>query len=388
MANTFLEVKQIGRELLPILKENLVFPALVNKDYSETYSQAKGDTIQVEKPAVFVADEFGGSINLQDIGEKSIPVKLDNIADVSISVSAKDFALSAPQFRTKYLEPAAVALAEKINLDGLALYKEISSYYGVSGTTPDALADFTNARKNLNVQKVPMMDRKAVWDPSADAKFLELDAVVGADKSGSTEALRAGSIGKIMGFENFMTQAIKTHTAGGYTALADVTVGITAASNATDATSGFVYSTAVLTSAAGASTAKVLKGDLLTFADDNGKVWQCTALEDSAAAIAGVVTVKLIDEVTADCTAEAVTFADVTAGGHVANMAFHPKAFVYVTRPLDQPRGVESYVVNYEGISLRVVESYDISTKVTTLSIDVLYAYKTVYPQLATRVLG
>lgn len=387
-SNEFLTVKQIGRELLPLLQENLVFPALVNRDYSETYANTKGDTIQVEKPAVFVANEFGGTINLQDIGEKSIPVKLDKIADVSISVGAKDFALSAQAFRTKYLEAAAIALAEKINQDGLELYKEIPTWYGTSGTTPDALADFTNARKNLNVQKVPMMDRKAVWDPSADAKFLELDAIVNAEKSGTTAALRSGSIGNVMGLENYMSQAIKTHTAGAYTALADVTIAITAANNATDATTGFTYSTAVLTSAAGTSTAALKKGDILTFADDNGKIWQCAILEDSAAAVAGVVTVKLINEVTADCTDTAVTFADVSAGGHVANLAFHPKAFVFVTRPLDQPRSSESYVVNYGGLSLRIVEDYNISTKTTTLSMDILYSYKTVYPQLATRVLG
>ena len=386
--NEFLEIKDIAREILPILKENLVFPALINNSYSSTFTSAKGDTIQIEKPAVFVADEFGANINLQDIGEKQVPVKLDKIADVSISISSKDFALSAKDFRTKYLESAGTAIAEKINADGLALYKDVPSYVGVAGVTPDALEDFTGARKVLNINKAPMGNRNAIWDPEADAKFLGLDALVGADKSGTTEALRMGSIGKVVGFDNYMAQSVKTHVAGGYTALDDVKATVTFANNATDSASGFEYSTVVLTSTAVTSVAKCLKGDLINMTDDNGKVYQVTVLEDSVEAVEGVVTVKVIGVLEADVTDVAVTFVDVTAGGHVANLAFHPMAFAFVTRPLDEPRSANSYVVNYDGLSLRVVEGYDVTTKKTTLSMDILYSFKTIYPQLATRVLG
>jgi len=386
--NEFLEMKQIARELLPILKENLVFPLLVNKNYSGAYSAARGDTILVEKPAVFIADEFSGTINLQDIGEKKVPVKLDKLADVSIAVSAADFALSSQDFRTKYLESAATSLAEKINTDGLELYKDVPSYVGVAGVTPDALSDIAAARRVLNVNKVPTSPRNAVWDPYADEKLATLDALTSINKSGSPMALREGEIGRVHGINSYMSQAVKTHVAGGYTALADVTAAVTFANNTTDSASGFVYSTVVLTSTAEESVAKVLKGDLINMTDDNGKVYQVAVLEDSAEAIAGVVTVKVINELLADVTDVAVTFVDVTAGGHVANLAFHPLAFAFVTRPLDQPRSQNSYVVNYDGLSLRVVEAYNVTTKVTTLSMDILYSYKTIYPQLATRILG
>lgn len=375
MSNTFLTVQEIGREILPLLKENLIMPMTVNRNYSQDFI-GKGDTILVEKPAVFVADEFGSTINLQDISETSVTVKMDKIADVSFSITAKDLALSMPQFKTKYLASAAQAIAEKINQDGLKLYKDIPYFYGTSGTTPDALSDFTGPRKVLNDNKVPMQDRYAAWDTAADAKFLELDAIVNAEKSGATAALRAGAIGDIMGFKNFMSQAIQTHTAGGYTALADVKV-TTGAKGATSI---------VLTSTAGASTAKLLKGDIFTV---DGKQYVITA--NSSAAVDGVVTASIYPALHAaigDMDSVAVTFPDVTARGHVANLAYHEKAFIFVTRPLDTPPGVESYVTSYEGITLRVTSAYDISTKKTTISIDTLYDYVTAYPELATRVLG
>ena len=77
-------------------------------------------------------------------------------------------------------------------------------------------------------------------------------------------------------------------------------------------------------------------------------------------------------------------------GSHTANLAFHPLAFAYVTRPLLNPdgQGVSSYVTSYNGISLRVTKGYDQKYKRSIYSMDVLYGFKTVYPELAVRALG
>ena len=75
-------------------------------------------------------------------------------------------------------------------------------------------------------------------------------------------------------------------------------------------------------------------------------------------------------------------------GSHTANLAFHPSAFAFVSRPRSAPAGVESYVTSFDGISLRVVRGYDMKYKREMLSMDVLYAYKTIYPELAVRCLG
>ena len=380
MANTIVTMQNIAREVLIQLKENLIMPATINKSYSNDFIN-KGDTIQVEKPAVFVADEFGETINLQDVTESSVTVKMDTIADVSFAVTAKEKALSMPNFSTKYLKSAAQAIAEKVNQDGLSLYKDVPYFYGTAGTTPDALADIAGPRGMLNNQKAPMMDRNFAWSPDAETKLIQLDAIVNADKSGSTAALRAGAIGDVYGFTNYMSQAVKTHTAGGYTALDDV-----------DITSGALGATSVkMESTAGASTAKLLKGDLFTV---DG--YQYVVTEDTAAAVSGDIAVVNIypglHAAFGDLDDATVTFADESAGAHVANMAYQKDAFLFVTRPLDDPSdaGVKSYVARDEasGLALRVTEAYDISTKKTTISIDMLYEYVTAYPELAVTVLG
>ena len=204
MANTFLTTDLIAPETLPSLIDNLVMPNLMYKDYANVFAN-EGDQIRVERPVVFIADEFGGTINLQDINEKYVFVTMDKIADVSMEITQSDLALSAEDFATKYSQPAAEAIAEKINDDGLDVYKYVYSFEGTSGTTPDALADLANARKRLNINKVPLMNRNAVWDPEADAKFSTLDAIAGLDKSGSTQALREGAIGRVSGLDNYMS---------------------------------------------------------------------------------------------------------------------------------------------------------------------------------------
>jgi len=370
-------MQNIAREILPLLRENLVMPETVNRDYSSDFV-GKGAVIQVEKPAVFIADEFGTTINLQTITEPSVSVTMNKIADVSFSVTAREMALSIPQFRTKYLKAAAAAIAEKVNQDGLNLYKDVYNFVGASATTPDALEDFANSAKKLNDSKAPLMDRFAAWDTASTAKFQVLDAIVNAEKSGSTEALRTGAIGNINGFSNYMTQAIKTHTAGGFTSLADVTI----------TTGAAAAKSIVLTSTAGAAITKLEAGDLFVL---DGNQYVVTA--QTAAAVAGVVTVAIepaLPVAFGDMAADDVTFPDVTARAHVANLAYQRDAFIFVTRPLDTPPGVESYVTmdDESGLALRVVMDYNITTKVTTMSIDFLYDYVTAYPQLATRILG
>ena len=155
----------------------------------------------------------------------------------------------------QFIEPAAVALAQKINSDGLALYKDIPYVCGTPGTTPSKLEDITAVRKALNANKVPTSGRRAVWDVEADAAFTTIPAIVNAEKSGSTAALREGSIGRLFGLDNYMSQAGKHHTSGT----------LSAAIKPKESTKAGATQ---LTLAATAVTGALKKGDILTILGD------------------------------------------------------------------------------------------------------------------------
>lgn len=293
MANEFLSIKSIARLALPRLIENLVFPNLIYKDYSNDFVLGKGDTIQIRKPVILEAREFDESTGTtaQDVKEKSVDVTLDKLATVDAEFGSIARAVSVDDLNRLFIEPAAVALAEKINSDGLALYADVTGTVGTAGTTPSTLEAFALANKALDDKKVPTALRRGVWDPAAMAKFRQLGDLVNAEKSGTTEALRAGSIGNVFGIDNYMAQGVKV-------------------------------------------------------------------TEDTK----GVKTTH--------------------------NLVFHQNAFAFVTRPLAAPAGVESYTTSYNGITLRVVRGYDMQYKKEMISMDVLYGYKTIYPDMAVQVLG
>ena len=370
MANSFITIKDFARAALPRLMDHLVFPNLIHKDFSDDFAGMKGDTIQVRKPIVLEARDFDAEsgVTAQDINESTVDVTLDRIATVDVGIEALQGATSLDDLTRVFIDPAAAALAAKINEDGLALYKDVYAVAGTAGVTPASLGVLAEARKMLNRSKAPVSGRSAVWDPEADAAFTAIDAIVHAEKSGSNQALREGSIGRVMGMDHFMSQAVKHHETG---ITAAVGTKLSAAVSEGDRKISVAGSTL---------TGRLVKGDLIQIGEKTYTVAADTAAA-SGNAIANVAVSPALPALSANTEITLLPC-------HTANLAFHPLAFAFVTRPLTAPGGVESYVTSYNGVSLRVVRGYDMQHKREMLSMDVLYGFKTLYPELAVRVLG
>ena len=132
-----------------------------------------------------------------------------------------------------------------------------------------------------------------------------------------------------------------------------------------------------------AMTGALKKGDLMVIGENQYVVTEETA-DAAGNAIAVVKFYPAAPDGGIDDDA-AITF---VADDSVRNMGFHKNAFAFVTRALPLPSDAQGYVVSFNGITLRVVRSYDISTKKEIMSMDVLYGFKTVYPELAHVRLG
>lgn len=362
MAETNYSVKQIARETLPRLIDNLAFPNLVYKDLSKAFTAKRGDTVSVRKPVKLTASEFNEKTGVTPsaFSGDTVDVKLDRIATVDMEISAIEAACDFDSLTKLFIEPAAAALAEKINRDGLALYRDIPAVRGSAGTTPDGLDDLAEAAFALDMLRVPTDVRYAVWDPLTTSKLKQIPAIVNAEKCGSSKALRTGAIGKVFGIENYMSQAVYDHVTefdGGSFTVKDDVVDSDEATIVFDSASGTVH-----------------KGDILTV---NGTSYTVTA---DAIPTGDEARISVYPAITAKAQ-DTVAFTP----SHKANLIFHPNAFAFVTRPLSTPAGVEAYTTTYNGISLRVVRGYNMKYKKETLSMDVLYAFKTIYPELAVR---
>lgn len=368
MSNTLLTPSIIAKEAIMVLQNNLVFAGLVHRDYSEEFAQV-GDTITVRKPATFTAEEWNGSsVTIQNASEGSVPVKMDKIIDVSFAVTSKELSLSVQSFSEQFIAPAMRAHAQKLDELLSGLYVDVPYSTAVGGTP--AVSDLVAIGTAMNINKVPLGDRSLVVDPTTYGKYLPLDAVLHAEKSGSTQALRDASMGKVFGLGSYMDQNIKTHTKGT----------LAASSGALAIASADAGATQVVI-AATACSGTLKKGDLITIADTAG-VYVVT--EDATAA-SNAITAKIYPALAAGVSGKAVTIKE----SHTANLAFHKNAFALVTRPLATPLGAaRAETISFNGISCRVVYAYDKDKKQDTVSIDFLCGVKTLTPELAVRFLG
>ena len=118
--NTFLTPEVVAKEALMVLQSNLCMADLVHRDHSSEFV-AVGDTVSIRKPAKFVAKNFTGTTENQDIKETSVPVKLDRFRDVTVAVTSKEMTLDIADFSKQVVEPAMQAIAQAIDEDLLAV---------------------------------------------------------------------------------------------------------------------------------------------------------------------------------------------------------------------------------------------------------------------------
>lgn len=372
--NTFLTMQEIADRAALRLTEKFAMPGLV---YSEPTLDGmygnKGLVVQVRKPATFTAVAFSSTISAEAITESSVNVTLDKIADVSVAITSKEMTCNIDDFQYQVIDGAMVAIAKQIQDNLLGLYTEVYSFSGTSGTAASALANIANAAQKLDEQYVPDDMRNAVWSPASVAGLRQVAGIVNALNSGTTETLRKGTIGTVYGIDNYGIQTVPTHTAGGYTALADVKIASTAGTKA-----------AVLTSTAGSSSAALVVGDLIQITGGSQHV--VTAASGNASS--GVVTIAIEPAMPTTHTATAITFPDVTYRSHKANLVFHRNWAALVSKPMFLPADKDSAYATWNGMTVRVVRGYDMSTKTDTISFDVLYGVKVMDNRLATIALG
>jgi len=351
----------------------------------------KNKTIEVTIPPVITPVSFtdGDTITPVNYAEQKRAVTLDVMYTADLAFSSDDLTQALERGYSPQIRSCVVGLRQIIDtyMAGI-IYKGAYAYGGTSGTTPDGMDDIAGAELLLNLNKAPEENRHFVVDATAKSKLIQLDSFKNFSASGSTEGLRKSSMGEKYGFNMLSTNNIPTHTAGGYTALADVT-GTVVVSNNSTMTDGTPYSSIVLTSSAGTSTATLLVGDLMTFENEAGVDQKAIVLETTASAISGVVTAKISPAQTGATTANAVTFPDVTARSSVRNLAIQKGAVVLASRPLTPyPDKTSISISTPEGIPLRLTFDSNTLAKTTYISVDCLIKGVVVRPELLATWLG
>ena len=149
-----------------------------------------------------VAQELTFSADTIDLNKhKAIYASLERIAGIQSMVDVQ----------AEVLVEQAKELALQIDKDIITQLKLVST------AAPDHLLDYANtptdtlqqtdileARKLLNIQKVPLADRFMVISPDQEKAVLLLSDFVRADSYGTPDGLRNGELGRIYGFTVLM----------------------------------------------------------------------------------------------------------------------------------------------------------------------------------------
>ena len=362
----------VASEALMHLEDALVIGSLAYSDKTPEFNKvggyAVGDSVTIKTRPEYSAEEFTSAIVIQDIREASATFEIEKHFDISIEITSRERALDLDSLSEQVIMPAAYELARATDeylgtkvSEGRGLY-----FPAAVGGLFSTAADMALARKMATEQQIALLNRFGILDLGLEAKLLGADffnqvQIRGQD---AIQSLIGGRMGSQMGADWWSSINMPT----GATVTNGTLAGVTnnGVGNLVGET-GLIYD-------GGSGTTVV--GDRLKIAGVKRPVIVASV---TTGATGTVTLAHQIDEVIPD-NAAITTIAsglDTSTRGAV----FDKRAMGFAMPPLDQPPGADSAVVSNNGLSMRVVSDYDISSKKETMSIDLLVGAKAYDPR-------
>src|SRR6202034_2630743 len=212
-------VKLVAADALPALVGNLVMGNLVNRDYEPILAQA-GDTVNVPIAPQLVANNLAdvngtgnASVTPQNPALGNAQIVLNTHAEATFQIPDVLKVLAVPDLLRVYMQPAVIAIAEKIESDLMNLYAGFSANtpLGTAGTpVTEALID--QAETSLFQARVPSSEPKyLIVDSNTYSAMRQIPRFSEFQNTGEA-GLRAvvdGTIGKIKDFFVFRSQYVQ-----------------------------------------------------------------------------------------------------------------------------------------------------------------------------------
>src|SRR5271165_6588165 len=157
-------VKLVAADALPALVGNLVMGNLVNRDYEPTLAQA-GDTVNIPIAPQLVANNIaeGGSVTPQNPNLGNAQIVLNTHVEATFQIPDVTKVLAVPDLLKVYMQPAVVAIAERIESDLLSLYA------GFTANTPVGTPGTPLTEELLDAAETALFQAKV---PSSEPKYM------------------------------------------------------------------------------------------------------------------------------------------------------------------------------------------------------------------------
>lgn len=407
MTNTLLTTSLILNEALLQLENALVLTKLCNRDYEQTYSQPMkhGSTIRIRRPIHGVV-RTGPTMQIQDLTDATVALTVGTQIGADLDASSLDMTLSISDFGERYLAPQMLKIANAIDV---AAHQELvlncPNWVGTPGQTINSFQDYAQGPKRLDNLSVPQGKRAGILSPSD--YWDTVGSVTGLFMpQRSVSALEESKLGRFAMTDTYMSQNIINMTVG--------TWGTTPLINGAGQVTTYLASkdTQVMTlnvKGLTATTGTVSAGDVFTIAGvfAVNVVTQATqsflrqfvvktaGTADGSGNIALTISPPIIISGSyqtcsaAPADGAAITIVGTPATSYPQNVVFHPDAITLAVPPLFKPPGaVICETRSYKGISLRLIQGFDMTNDLSQWRFDVLYGLKATQPELAVRLSG
>lgn len=377
MANTLGSYNPIfyAPEALIHLRNALGMAARVHRGYDDARrSFNRGSTVQIRKPATFTA--LPAPSTAQDLDTETVTITLNGWWEVKYELTDQELAWSDERIIEEHIQPAAYAIANKVDQDLAALYADIPWVYDYGTATDHTI--ITGARSvafNNGVPLSPPGRMHMMVDGTVEMGFLNSALFHASDTvgtSGPTPTLLNGTLGQRFGIEAFANQNTPSHTTG--TGTANDTAGALSADVAKGATSFPMNALGV---------GDINKGDTFVIAGNS----QRYAVTSDVTIAANAATVTATPAAVQDYPSGAVvTFTDTGTGANA--LLFHRNAFalVFAPLPMNLP-GVEVFTASdpVTQLSIRARRWTDADNSKQVFALDALWGQSTLDPNLGVR---
>jgi len=393
-SNTIISSTILAKESLRQLENNLGMAKMVYRDWENKLTK-DGETLGIRKPNVFRATKARARTN-SALNESNITLTVATQAHVSFEWSTKQMTDTIDRITERYVKPALSPLANTVDVDLYALYKDVANQVGTPGTAPSDFDVYADARQKMNEEAIPLDQRFVNVNPAGEAATLKGLKGLFNEKM-INDIIAKGSLGSLAGYDFYMAQSVQAHTTGTFTTGSTPLVNGASQTGSTLVTDGW---------ASGA--ADVTEGDVFTIAGVyavNPKTGASTAelrqfvvtadTSDTAGAMSIPISPEIITSgayqtVTASpANNAAITMVGTEATEYPVNLAFHKDAFTLAMRPLEIPSSaVYGARESYNGLSVRCLKAYDIDEDKEVLRFDILYGILCQNPPFACRIIG
>lgn len=402
MASNLLTVDDITRESLRVLHQKLNFVTNIVTEYDDSFAQegAKiGNTLRVRLPMQYGTGTGAtmatgtGADSLQN----QVTLTVNTQRHVPMRFTSNELTMKIDEFSSRHIEPAMAKLAAKIESDALTTLVPQVAQSIAAGTKVD-FADVMDGRAKLVKSLAPTDNRYALMDPQANVDLVDALKGLFHDSTQISKQYKEGMMGRTAGFEFYENTLLPSHAnsaSGGTSAYLTNKATAQAGSYTAPLTMNLIVDT---------GTKVIAAGDVFTIEDvydvhpeskaTLATLKQFTVVTGGTGAGTIVVSPALIatgpyqNASAAAANNKKLTFLGAASTTYNQSLLFQKGFACFATADLVLPKNVMAASRQvYDGISLRLVQDYDVVKDRIYTRIDCLYGMRMLQPHLGCRIL-